>query len=96
MQSYVEKLKPNATSALMDDETRFWIAQQVADTKYTANINPLFKNGKQKDPRKQGHKRKENQKACRNWSHSSSHIYRNVDSGIIHIESPVAKNYYCK
>ena len=22
--------------ALMDDETRFWIAQQVADTKYTA------------------------------------------------------------
>ena len=30
----------------MDDETRFWIAQQVADTKYTANINPLFKNGK--------------------------------------------------
>jgi transposase-like protein len=32
--------------ALMDDETRFWIAQQVADTKYTTNINPLFKNGK--------------------------------------------------
>jgi putative transposase len=32
--------------ALMDDETRFWIAQQVADTKYTANINPLFKKGK--------------------------------------------------
>jgi putative transposase len=33
--------------ALMDDETRLWIAQQVADTKYTANINPLFKQGKQ-------------------------------------------------
>jgi transposase-like protein len=33
--------------ALMDDETRFWIAQQVADTKYTANINPLFKEGKE-------------------------------------------------
>ncbi|MGB8034292.1 MAG: DDE-type integrase/transposase/recombinase [Nitrososphaeraceae archaeon] len=33
--------------ALMDDETRFWIAQQVADTKYTANINPLFKHGKE-------------------------------------------------
>ncbi|MGA9171328.1 MAG: DDE-type integrase/transposase/recombinase [Nitrososphaeraceae archaeon] len=32
--------------ALMDDETRFWIAQQVSDTKYTANINPLFKEGK--------------------------------------------------
>ena len=33
--------------ALMDDETRFWIAQQVADTKYTANINPLFREGKE-------------------------------------------------
>jgi putative transposase len=33
--------------ALMDDDTRFWIAQQVADTKYTANINPLFKKGKE-------------------------------------------------
>jgi transposase-like protein len=33
--------------ALMDDETRFWIAQQISDTKYTANINPLFKNGKE-------------------------------------------------
>jgi hypothetical protein len=32
--------------ALMDDETKFWNAQQVADTKYTANINPLFKDGK--------------------------------------------------
>jgi putative transposase len=32
--------------ALIDDETRFWIAQQVADTKYTANINPLFRNAK--------------------------------------------------
>lgn len=33
--------------ALMDDETRFWIAQQVADTKYTANINPLFRKGRE-------------------------------------------------
>jgi transposase-like protein len=33
--------------ALMDDETRFWIAQQVADTKYTADVQPLFKEGKQ-------------------------------------------------
>lgn len=32
--------------ALMDDETRFWIAQQVADTKYTADITPLFREGK--------------------------------------------------
>jgi transposase-like protein len=33
--------------ALIDDESRFWIAQQVAYTKYTANINPLFKDGKE-------------------------------------------------
>jgi putative transposase len=33
--------------ALMDDDTRFWIAQQIADTKYTANINPLFHKGKE-------------------------------------------------
>jgi transposase-like protein len=31
---------------LMDDQTRFWIAQQVADTKYTADITPLFRNGR--------------------------------------------------
>jgi putative transposase len=28
--------------ALMDDYTRFWIALQIVDTKYTAKINPLF------------------------------------------------------
>jgi transposase-like protein len=33
--------------ALMDDQTRFWIAQEVADTKYTADIAPLFKHGRQ-------------------------------------------------
>jgi putative transposase len=32
--------------ALMDDETRFWIAQQVADTKFTADIKPLFRKAK--------------------------------------------------
>ena len=32
--------------ALMDDETRFWIAQQVAETKNTADIAPLFKTGR--------------------------------------------------
>jgi transposase-like protein len=31
--------------ALMDDETRFWIAQQVADTKWTQDVRPLFKEG---------------------------------------------------
>jgi hypothetical protein len=30
----------------MDDQTRFWIAQEVADTKYTADVRPLFKLGK--------------------------------------------------
>jgi putative transposase len=33
--------------ALMDDETRFWIAQEVLDTKNTADINPLFKKVKE-------------------------------------------------
>jgi putative transposase len=33
--------------ALMDDETRFWIAQQVADKKNTSDIQPLFKKGKE-------------------------------------------------
>jgi putative transposase len=30
----------------MDDETRFWIAKQVADTKYTADVRPLFAHAK--------------------------------------------------
>jgi transposase-like protein len=33
--------------AIMDDETRFWIAQQVADTKYVADITPMFNNAKE-------------------------------------------------
>jgi transposase-like protein len=32
--------------ALMDDETRYWIAKEVADSKYTADIRPLFAKGK--------------------------------------------------
>lgn len=32
--------------ALLDDETRFLISQQVADTKYTEDIRQLFKEGK--------------------------------------------------
>jgi putative transposase len=31
--------------ALMDDETRFWIAQQVASNKNTSDIRPLFRKG---------------------------------------------------
>ncbi|MGA2791245.1 MAG: DDE-type integrase/transposase/recombinase [Candidatus Bathyarchaeia archaeon] len=33
--------------ALMDDQTRFWIAQEVADTKFTADLRPLFQQGKE-------------------------------------------------
>lgn len=32
--------------AIMDDETRFWIAQQVAETKNTADVQPLFAHAK--------------------------------------------------
>jgi len=32
--------------ALMDEETCFWIAQQVADTKDTADVTSLFSKGK--------------------------------------------------
>jgi transposase-like protein len=32
--------------AMMDDETRFWIAQQVADGKFTADVRPLFTESK--------------------------------------------------
>ena len=31
--------------ALMDDQTRFWIAQEVASTKNTADVRPLFQHG---------------------------------------------------
>jgi putative transposase len=31
--------------ALMDDETRFWIAQEVADTKFTHDARTLFRRG---------------------------------------------------
>jgi putative transposase len=34
--------------ALMDDETRFWIAKQGSDSKDTANFRPLFQQGKQR------------------------------------------------
>jgi transposase-like protein len=38
---------PKYLYALMDDQTRFWIAQQVGDTKYTSNIRPLFAQAKE-------------------------------------------------
>jgi transposase-like protein len=33
--------------AMMDDETRFWIAQEVADTKYTHDARFLFQKAKE-------------------------------------------------
>ncbi len=33
--------------ALMDDETRFWIVQEVADTKFTHDARNLFRKGKE-------------------------------------------------
>lgn len=33
--------------ALMDDETRFWIAQQITDKKNTSDIRPLLKEGRE-------------------------------------------------
>jgi len=32
--------------AVMDDQTRFWIAQEVASTKFTADVRPLFAKAK--------------------------------------------------
>lgn len=32
--------------AMMDEQTRFWIAQEVADTKFTADVRPLLELGK--------------------------------------------------
>jgi transposase-like protein len=33
--------------ALMDDQTRFWIAQQISDSKYTQDVRPLFHEAKE-------------------------------------------------
>jgi putative transposase len=61
METYLARFTPNVSNVwrtdelylkvkgntLMDHETRFWIAQHVADTKNTANVQPLFKEAKQ-------------------------------------------------
>ncbi len=39
------KGNPKYLYALMDDETRFWIAKQISDTKFTADIRPMFREG---------------------------------------------------
>lgn len=33
--------------AMMDDETRFWLAKQVSDKKYMENVRPMFKQAKE-------------------------------------------------
>jgi transposase-like protein len=33
--------------AMMDQQTRFWMAQEVADTKYAADVRPFFELAKQ-------------------------------------------------
>jgi transposase-like protein len=38
--------------ALMDDETRFWIAQQVANTKYTEDVRPLLREARERAQKK--------------------------------------------
>ncbi len=34
--------------ALMDDETRIWIAKQVSDTKFSADVRPMFRQAKER------------------------------------------------
>lgn len=36
---------PKYVYALLDDETRFWIAEQIADSKYSEDVRPLLKEG---------------------------------------------------
>jgi hypothetical protein len=49
------KGNPKYLYALMVDQTRFWIAQQVADTKYTSNVRPLLENTKELAGKRQTH-----------------------------------------
>lgn len=41
------KGNPKYLYALMDSDTRFWIAKQVSDTKYTEDVRPMFQQGKE-------------------------------------------------
>ena len=44
--------KMNYVFAMMDDETRFWIAQQVTEKKGTGDIRPLFQKAKERAQKK--------------------------------------------
>jgi hypothetical protein len=35
--------------ALMEDDARFWIAQQIADKKYSSDIRMMYRNGVEKN-----------------------------------------------
>lgn len=38
--------------AMMDDDTRFWIAQQVSDTKGTSDVRPMFRDAQERAGKK--------------------------------------------
>lgn len=44
--------KMNYVFAMMDDETRFWIAQQVTEKKGTSDVRPLFKQARERAGKK--------------------------------------------
>jgi transposase-like protein len=44
--------KMNYVFAMMDDETRFWIAQQVTEKKGTGDVRPLFTQARQRAGKK--------------------------------------------
>lgn len=37
------KGKPNYIYALMDDDSRFWLAKQIAEKKFSADVEPMFR-----------------------------------------------------
>jgi hypothetical protein len=45
--------------ALMDDETHFWIAQQISDKKYTSHINSLLQTMRMNNNQQQQEEEKE-------------------------------------
>ena len=44
---------PKYLFAMMDDETRFWIAQEVADHKGTSDVKPMFREARESQERTQ-------------------------------------------
>ena len=46
------KGNPKYLFAMMDDETRFWIAQQMSDRKWETDVRPLYRDAQQKAGKK--------------------------------------------